>query len=959
MKRLIKLFPVALGLLALASCSNDEFAGGEYAQVGRQQLIANLEAPNEAGTRAAFVPGTMSALWQKGDQFRVYDANLQKYDIYECDGSAIALKGSSAKVEAHAKALFPGNQVFYAGYDDANDDIIAVMNIKNSWAYEGQDVIGGTTGYVGALPMWGDVKTESAEKLEVDLKYLTAYTDITVYGNFTNKIRVIAAAADVTEDVIKTTEVAALTAAQVDATTPLSGYFEAQLKDGGVLKKTDNAMVAATNSVKPYIEVTGLGAADESHVYIPIIPATYKNLMIQYWDGAKWVTLKAYKNTTIARNTPIRKDLVLGTKPTTAVVSSLKDLNDKIKLAAVTDGAVLKVSIKEGSELATTETLQDLDLNNKTLSLTIDGTIKNSTPNLPLTIKNVGDGSVINVKIEGTEAVVLENANAMTLVGSATSTGTAAHKLLTVNGAGAVTLGNGNAGPFSTDMNVVVKGAALTVDAYSGTIAAIDNDAAATDKAINITSGTVTAIGGNTPAAGIVTVNGGTVTDITTKTGAVNVGAKAAVTNVTTETGAPSISSALTSLTTKAATATIAASVTTASFGANATVITLTGTTKAADAVVKIGTLKGTKADAAQTITVNSTDKAAIGTVTFAKAGSTLTSSSSLSAGATVANIKTTEINTNGEIYTAAQLAGVTTGKAYKLMGTINLNNIAAWTPVNISQDFDGNKQIIQNVNGASLFGTISGGTVKDLTISTVNNDADVKPIKGGLAAQATGTVTVQNVAITDATIGKNAEAAPTTADFGGLFGKTNGTITLLDNKVTATINGYANMGGYIGNVAGGTVNILTTKADDTYKSVITFAQKSGAASGLLFGTVGNFIGSITGTDVTVKVGKSGTTANAGAAIANFMDITTAGKGVTADNKEALGYFKNKIENNTKKFNGMQGNVTDVTGLTLKYEVGYSTGTINSLTLYDKTEDDLGNPFTLTKDNINQYVAVP
>lgn len=986
MKGLIKLFPVALGLLALASCSNDELAGGEYAQVGGQQLIANLEASDEAGTRAAFVPGTMGALWQSGDQFRVYDANLQKYDIYECNGTAIALKGTTAKAEAHAKALFPGNQVFYAGYDDANDDIVAVMGIEKTWAYGGQDEIGGVTGYVGSLPMWGDVKTESTEKLEVDLKYLTGYTDITVYKGAAKKIRVIAAASKATGDALAKADATSgnadksseIDAASLDGDTPLSGYFEAQLKDGGVLKKTENGLVEATDAYKSYIEVDlTASTADEAHVYIPIIPATYKYLMIQKWTGDNvtaysnktgWETVKAYENQAIGRNTPVRKDLIIGTKPTTAVVSSLEDLNTKLSNAAVVDGAVLNVTIKEGSELATTEALQTLSIPaGKKLSLTIDGVIKNSTPNLPFTITGGAEGTVVNVKIEGTEAVVLDNANKLTLVGSAKSTGTEAHKQLTLKGAGAVQLGNGTAGPFSTDMNVVVTnvtGNNLTVDAYSGTIAAIDLDAATTTNTITVKSGTVTAIGGTTPAKGVVTVGENPATtaepivgSIATKTGAVTVHANATVTDVTTETGVPTVNAAINSLTTGAATAIIAASVAELNASAAALAITLTGTKAAADDVVEIEELNATDDENVQAITVNSTDKAAIGTVTFAKTGSTLTSNSSLSTGAKVADIKTTEINASGEIYTAAQLAGVTTGKDYKVMGTIDLTNIAEWVPVNSNGTFDGNGKTISNVNG-SLFGIISGGTVKNLTINTVNNNADVKPIKGGLAAQATGTVTVQGVTITAATVGKDAAAEATTADFGGLFGKTNGTITLLDNKVTATINGYANMGGYIGNVAGGSVTIQTTKADATYQSVITFKQESAATSGLLFGTVGNFIGSITGTGVTVKVGKSGTTTGAGGAIANFMDVTTEGKGVTETTSATLGYAKNLIENGAKKFAGMKGLVTAVTGLELKYEVGYSTGTITSMTLYDKTEDDLGNPFTLTKDNINQYVAV-
>ena len=56
MKKIFKIFPVALGVVALASCSNDEtFFGGEKA-INAPELIVSTEAPYaENGiTRAAF-----------------------------------------------------------------------------------------------------------------------------------------------------------------------------------------------------------------------------------------------------------------------------------------------------------------------------------------------------------------------------------------------------------------------------------------------------------------------------------------------------------------------------------------------------------------------------------------------------------------------------------------------------------------------------------------------------------------------------------------------------------------------------------------------------------------------------------------------------------------------------------------------------------------------------------------
>ena len=71
-----------------------------------------------------------------------------------------------------------------------------------------------------------------------------------------------------------------------------------------------------------------------------------------------------------------------------------------------------------------------------------------------------------------------------------------------------------------------------------------------------------------------------------------------------------------------------------------------------------------------------------------------------------------------------------------------------------------------------------------------------------------------------------------------------------------ATLTGHANVGGFIGNVAGGTVKILNSKGM-LGRSKIKFAEAGTAAYGTpdaKAGTFGNFIGSITGAGVTVDI---------------------------------------------------------------------------------------------------------
>ena len=65
-----------------------------------------------------------------------------------------------------------------------------------------------------------------------------------------------------------------------------------------------------------------------------------------------------------------------------------------------------------------------------------------------------------------------------------------------------------------------------------------------------------------------------------------------------------------------------------------------------------------------------------------------------------------------------------------------------------------------------------------------------------------------------------------------------------------------------------------------------------------------------------------------------------------------LSFAKNTIENGTKAYKGMYKVVSDQQ---LTYEIGYSTGTITKVVLYNKTKDDLNNPYTLKLTDINVF----
>ena len=1028
MKGIIKLFPAALAVFALASCSNEDFFGSDVKQT--QKLVTTFEDTNsEDATRAAWVNNggkTIDAIWQEGDLFRVYDAALQKYDEYECNGTDIRLKGTAATT--HAKAIFPGNQVFYAGYDKANDDVVAVMEIPSSQSFNAGATAmvenAGKVGYVSLLPQWGDTKNETEDKLEVGLNWLTGIAKVTVYKGGADKIRIVAAASDAVavqaaiNAAANNAALAGLAAGNLDTTTPLAGYFEAQLKTDGVLKTTKNALVADTKKATSYIEVdlTNNGA-DSIHVYLPIIPATYKYLKIQKHVGGAWTDIKAYKNQKINRGTLVMNGLTCGEAPIDAEASSLEELNDLLKtIKSNYPGKPVNIELTgEGNSVAT---IDDADAAKQTLTipafttdqiLSIKGSIKNVAGNRPLkivmeafatdpaTTQNV----TLNLNVEGTENVEITNNNAkntLQLTGSIASSGTnvAEHGTIKVAGANPVVLGNSEFGSFTTTMPIAVSGtAAVTIDAGDGSIGNLTTTVAAASGDITVNSGTVAAI--TTNGGNAVTVNDGKVTSITNKVATGNiVVAGGEVTTITADKAASTFTSTIsggkvTTLNVEKSTGAVDvknAEVTTLTTGSQTVIIEVDGTAPAVAADTYVGTLNmKNAADAAnvtltggdgangktakigdyvdndsKTVTVTSTGKAAI--LKGSKIAKTTFSSTWSDAKNAAA---AADMATDGNIYTASQLAGIQAGKNYTLKANITATGVD-WTPVNLSGNFTADSKTITGLN-APLFGTVTSGVIggkadnddpasegltKALVLTGVNINSDAADL-GAIAKVVSGNVTIQYVSVAG-TIGK-AAGKNTTKNIGGLIGRvTTGTVKLFNNKVAATVQGYANVGGFIGNVAGGDIQIQTnqTGAVTTFQSSVTFGQSFLTATPVVdvnAGTFGNIIGSITSTNATVVVGTSDNTkATYGNAAALFFENTTNGIDGTRFTALHCDYNKNAAD---KAFKGMQGIVNSQA---LSYEIGYSPITsLKKLTLYNKTKNDLNKDYTLTIDNINQY----
>lgn len=216
MKKFAKLIPVALGLLTLASCSNDDFftdkaANQEFENLGKGDLVVYDAPVNEDGN--AFTrswrsdrqeDGTYYRKWGKDDEMRVYDNDLHKYDIYSFQSAVnekSAFRLSTSRVDGdgiavsnitEAKyAIFPKEDVV-EGHWDYNEKsgqtrTTATLRIPENIQYDGTNYnVPGTTDYVpvfeDVVPQWGAVTTTDKGYLETHLHYVTGILRLRLVG---------------------------------------------------------------------------------------------------------------------------------------------------------------------------------------------------------------------------------------------------------------------------------------------------------------------------------------------------------------------------------------------------------------------------------------------------------------------------------------------------------------------------------------------------------------------------------------------------------------------------------------------------------------------------------------------------------------------------------------------------------------------------------------------------------
>ena len=188
-------------------------------------------------------------------------------------------------------------------------------------------------------------------------------------------------------------------------------------------------------------------------------------------------------------------------------------------------------------------------------------------------------------------------------------------------------------------------------------------------------------------------------------------------------------------------------------------------------------------------------------------------------------------------ILTCAQLAafdGTGTGVNARLIGKFDLNGSEmTWTALPYSAScgiigsstklndtkYEGQAEI-SNLRGAQgLFSTITPGdaiSISGIKFTGTNEiSANVSTGLGLLAGSVTGAnaLTLKNITVEGVTV--KTPAGGKHKNVGGLIGIVNSTstVTLMNVNVTASLQAYANLGGIIGQIQGGTVNFAAANA--------------------------------------------------------------------------------------------------------------------------------------------------
>lgn len=310
MKRIIKLFPAALAVLALASCSDiNEPEVKQQVQPGKTKIVATIDQGTI--TRVGMgrtTDGKRGLVFTNGDLLNVYDLNSTKFCAYKATGLEDGTGNDEVEFEFDAANSSSGvtefdltdeSKEFYAVTRTGDDQKVYSLSAGSAGPeltmsipkkYTKEDVVAqwaenskSGKGYTFPLPLWGKVvaggekNIGTSANVMVNLRYLTGFLGINI-----------------------TTMRAGTKYLKIEADKAISGYFHTVL-DPAADDKANVSIPAAgampANLLAPHEALTTNteitvelpeandyeGATDM--FYVPLIAQKYETLTIKAYDA--------------------------------------------------------------------------------------------------------------------------------------------------------------------------------------------------------------------------------------------------------------------------------------------------------------------------------------------------------------------------------------------------------------------------------------------------------------------------------------------------------------------------------------------------------------------------------------------------------------------------------------------------------------------------------------------------
>ena len=908
MKGILKLFPAALAMLALASCSNDQLLNldgeAESTAIEAGDLAVSFDPVEEdgaaAGTRAmrTNAPGPMT--FEDGDKVNVYDADLYKHDVYKFVSGTpkgkFVVDGTQRIKENAQYALFPAGSVARGYWDHDLDIVKAEFRIPQIFTYSeaSEQKIGNDVYYKFELPSAGVAEWNSSEN-RVDVTHFRALTGILQLNltdalNNANWIRVRSGK-----------KLCGTFVVELDK----DNWSTIALKEGAEDLITDNEIYVDMRKVPSRVScvylpviagidtnVDGLTveiATDDVDDPTTIIPGNWYDIGLKFPNKTikQNAIYRGSKEFSLTNMTPnmVSQMLEQYKSSATDIVLNLAD-NFTINAAGTQGNQILlpkfdndiNVTINLATTFTTwTNTGDDvLKFVDADPTEPFEGTVSFNVVNkLPATAKaetevNLDKGSfTIAGDFSGAtnQDLTLTKANSVS-IGNGTTTTKIAPTAFTCGAIANLTIAA--EAEFGTDITTTANNTNVTVNGK------VDGDI---DMSSAIKVGTLLRIHGreaNATATPAITAKAAEVTGDVTAMCDVKI-------DLTAEGIAIANGKALTLN------------------GYDNTLTLVQGyVDKLVAKVTNTGSWEGSKVNvvlndakeglaAIKTIDAQNDGNGNLTAISFTESvwdGQVIGAAFTAYKGQTTSYQENSTPKTGKAVFTASQLASLGNADVVIVANDIDLKNKTTWPGFTLSQRMQGylpgetvdDARTISNLNltlaaAKGLINAYTGataGTISGLNIETVKatKAADATGIGALIGANnATAALTISNVAITgidiEAASGKKLE------NVGGVIGSNAFAVTLNNVTTAGSIDGYSALGGLIGTTS---ANVTT---DKDVASTVTIAQTYSSAKDfdINYAKIGGFIGTITANtvDVTIKSSVMPTTPTHSHAAAEYI----------------------------------------------------------------------------------------